>query len=102
MNEEIKMVKGEKSEQAKNIEKEINEKSEPIFVKKLELGAKEMYVGTLSNADKFQLLNRRLTIQENLLNQMGLLLSNCTICLQEIAKKQGIDIDKILNFGQEE
>lgn len=97
----MKIIKGKKSEAVKGMEKEIKEKAKPVFIEKLELGAGEIYVGNLSEADKFQLLNRRIVMQESLLTQMGYLLSNCTICLQEIAKKQGIEIDKILNFGDE-
>lgn len=97
----MKIIKGKKSEAVKGMEKEIKEKAKPVFIEKLELGAGEIYVGNLSEADKFQLLNRRIVMQESLLTQMGYLLSNCTICLQEIAKKNGIEIDKILNFGDE-
>lgn len=98
----IKMVKGKKSKGVKQIEKQIKEKAKPVYIDKLELGAGEIYVGNLKDEDKFQLLSRRMAMQENILHQALLLLSNCTICLQEIAKKQGIEIDKILNFGNEE
>jgi len=99
MEKGIKMVEKEKSEAVKKVEKEIKEKKEPIFVKKLDLGSGEIYVGELNEADKYQLINRRMTLQENQLNQIAYLLSNCTICLQELAKSQGIEIDRILNFG---
>lgn len=98
----IKMVKGKKSKVVKQVEEQIKEKAKPVFIKDLELGSGEVYVGDLSERDKFQLISRRMAMQENILHQTLFLLSNCTICLQEIAKKQGIEIDKILNFGKEE
>lgn len=102
MEKEIKMVEKEKSEAVKEVEKKMAEIKEPVIVEKLELGSGEVYVGNLSDADKYQLISRRMTLQENQLNQMAYLLSNCTICLQEIARKQGIEIDRILNFGKDE
>lgn len=85
----------------KKIMDEIKEKDakakEPVFVDKLELGGGEVYVGNLSNEDKFQLLIRHISIMEQALQNTMFLASNLAVCLQEICKDKGIDIDKAIN-----
>lgn len=86
-----------KSKQLKEYEKTLEEMQKPKFIDKLELGSGEVYVGNISDADKFQLLIRHINVLENNISLMTQFASMQAICLQEIAKKQGIDIDKIIN-----
>lgn len=86
-----------KSEQLKKYEKALEEMQKPKFIEKLELGSGEIYTGNLSDADKFQLLNRHINVLNNSVSLMTQFASMSAICLQEICKKQGIDIEKIIN-----
>lgn len=86
-----------KSEQLKEYEKALEEMQKPKFIDKLELGNGEIFVGNLSDADKFQLLIRHINVLENNVSLMTQFISMSAICLQEICKKQGIDIEKIIN-----
>lgn len=91
------MKTSKKSESVKKFEKQIKEMKKPVYVDKLELGSGEVYVGNLSDADKFQVLVRHLNILEQ---NVSMLTQCCTIqaiCLEELCKKQGIDIHKIIN-----
>ena len=85
----------------KKIMDEIKEKDakakEPVFIDKLELGNGEVYVGNLSEADKYQLMVRHINIMEQALSNSMFLLSNIAVCLQELCKKNEIDIDKAIN-----
>lgn len=85
----------------KKIMEEIKEKDEkaklPIFIKELELGEGEVYVGNLSDADKMQLLIRHINIMEQALNNTMFLASTAVVCLEEICKDKGIEIEKIIN-----
>ena len=83
-----------------NAIKEIKKKKEPIFVKELELGEGEIYVGNLSDADKFQVLIRHINLLEGYIKQQAFLSSTAVICLQELCKKNKIDIESILNQGK--
>lgn len=82
------------------VEKEVKEKKEPIIVDKLELSDGEMYLGKLSDQDKFQVLCRHLTLIEQIaqagVNGQNLLLANIFYVLKAMAEKQGINVDKIL------
>lgn len=86
-----------KSTQLKKYEKSLKELQKPKFIDKLELGNGEIFVGNLSDADKFQLLIRHINVLENNVSLMTQFASMQAICLQEICKKQGIDIEKIIN-----
>ena len=86
-----------KSEQLKEYEKKLKELQKPKFIDKLELGNGEIFVGNLSDADKFQLLIRHINVLENNVSLMTQFASMQAICLQEICKKQGIDIEKTIN-----
>lgn len=86
-----------KNKAVKKAVKELEEKKKPIFVEKLALGEGEYYVGNLPEADKYQLMSRRMIELSNLLQQTVLLLANVTVCMQELCKKQGIDIDRIID-----
>ena len=86
-----------KSEQLKKYEKTLEEMQKPKFIDKLELGKGEIFVGNLSDADKFQLLIRHINVLENNVSLITQFASMQVICLQEICKKQGIDIEKIIN-----
>ena len=86
-----------KSEQLKEYKKKLKELQKPKFIDKLELGNGEIFVGNLSDADKFQLLIRHINVLENNVSLMTQFASMQAICLQEICKKQGIDIEKIIN-----
>lgn len=85
----------------KKIMDEIKEKDakakEPVFIDKLELGNGEVYTGNLSDADKYQLIIRHISIMEQALSNSMFLLSNIAVCLQELCKKNEIDIDKAIN-----
>lgn len=85
----------------KEIMEEIKEKDAkaklPVFIKELELGDGEIYVGQLSDADKMQLLIRHINIMEQALNNTMFLASTCAVCLEELCKDKGIDIDKAIN-----
>lgn len=93
----MKDTRNKKSTQLKNYEKALKELQKPKFIDKLELGNGEVYVGNLSDADKYQLLIRHINVLENAINLMAQFNSINAICLQEICKKQGIDIEKIIN-----
>lgn len=86
-----------KSESVKKAEKALKEMAEPKYVDKLELGSGEIYVGNMSDADKYQLMVRHINILENHIKLNAQCLSITAICLQELCKKEGIDINKILN-----
>lgn len=86
-----------KSESVKKFEKAVKEFKEPKFIDKLELGSGEVYVGNISDADKYQLLIRHINVLENNVSLLTQFVSIQAICLQEICKKQGIEIDKIIN-----
>ena len=86
-----------KSEELKKYEEELAKKKEPKFIDKLELGEGEIFVGNMSDADKFQLLVRHINVLENNISLMAQFISIQAICLQEICKDKGIDIDKIIN-----
>lgn len=86
-----------KSEAVKKVEKQIKEMKEPVFIEKLELGGGEVYVGKLSQEDKYQLLTRHINIIEQRLNLIAQFSDICAICLEEICKEKGIDISKIIN-----
>ena len=81
----------------KEMSEALKKAQEPKYIKELELGAGEVYVGNLSDADKTQLLNRRLQLLESHANNQTLLLAQIAVCLQEQCKSQGIDIEKIIN-----
>ena len=93
----MKDNRSKKSTQLKKNEKTLKEQQKPKFIDKLELGNREVYVGNLSDADKFQLLIRHINVLENNVSLMTQFASMQAICLQEICKKQGIDIEKIIN-----
>jgi len=100
---DFKVIKGgEESEQVKKVKEQIKEMQEPKIIKKLELGSGEIYLGDLKNADKFQVLIRHIQVIEQYLSNLFTMVNTSTICLMEIAKKQDIKIDRILNFGNEE
>lgn len=80
--------------------KKLEEKKKPIFVEKLELGEGEIYVGNLPEADKFQVLVRHINLLEGYLKQLSALSSITSICLEELCKKNKIDIESILNQGK--
>lgn len=86
-----------KSKQLKEIEKKVEEIKEPVYVDKLKLGSGEIYVGNLSDADKFQVLTRHINILEQRLELTTQFASICAICLEELCKEKGIDIHKIIN-----
>ena len=90
-------TKIKKSENVKKIEKQIKGIKKPVYVKKLELGSGEVFVGNLTDAEKYQLLIRHINILENNINLTTQFASMQAICLQELCKKQGIEIDKIIN-----
>ena len=96
MKKEFKMAK-KKSENVKKIEKAFKEMKKPKFVDKLELGSGEVYVGNLSDADKFQLMIRHINVLENHIKLLAEFSSINCICMQEICKKQDIDVNKIIN-----
>ena len=81
----------------KEVEEAIKKLKEPVFVDKLELSDGEVYVGKLNDQDKFQLMIRHINILENNIKLMAEFTSMNAICLQELCKKQKIDIDKIIN-----
>lgn len=86
-----------KSEELKNYEKKLEEAKKPKIVRKLELGDGEVYLGELTNKDKYQILVRHINVLEQRLELIAQFTSIAAICLEEICKKQGIDIDKIIN-----
>ena len=86
-----------KNKAIKKAVKELEERKKPRFVEELALGEGEYYVGNLKEADKYQLLSRRMIELSNLLQQTVLLLANVTVCVQEMCKKEGIDIDRIID-----
>ena len=94
---ELKMATRKKSENVKKIEKQIKEMKKPVYLEKLELGGGEIFVGNLSEAEKYQLLIRHINVLENNISLLTQFSSMQAICLQEICKKQGIEIDKIIN-----
>lgn len=79
------------------IKAEDEKKKQPIYIDKLELGEGEQYVGGLSNEDKFQLIARWNGRLQVILSQMALLLNSMCLIQYEIAKKQGIDIEEVLD-----
>lgn len=91
------MARPKKSEAVRKAEEAIKEAKAPKIVEKLALGGGEIYVGKLSNEDKFQLLIRHVQIIENALNMIAQCGSITAICNEELCKKQGIDIAKIIN-----
>lgn len=86
-----------KSESVKKFEKAVREMKKPVYVEKLELGSGEVYVGNLSEADKFQVLIRHIQVLEQAINMIAQCSSINSICLEELCNKQGIDIHKIIN-----
>ena len=86
-----------KSEAVKKFEKAMEEFKEPKFIDKLELGSGEVYVGNMSDADKYQLAIRHINVLENNISLITQFASIQAICLQELCKKNGIEIDKIIN-----
>lgn len=97
MKEENKKMARKKSEAVKKVEKAMEELKEPKFIDKLELGGGEIYVGHMSDADKYQLLVRHINVLENNISLITQFASIQAICLQELCKKNGIEIDKIIN-----
>ena len=91
------MATKRKSKSLKMAEEALKKMKEPVFVEKLELGEGEVYTGNLSEADKYQLLIRHINVFENNLSLCTQFASIQAICLQELCKKQGIEIDKIIN-----
>ena len=91
------MATRKKSENVKKVEKQIKELRKPTYVEKLELGSGEIYVGKLSQEDKFQLLIRHINVLKSHISLLTQCASIQAICLQELCKKQGIAIDKIIN-----
>jgi hypothetical protein len=87
----------EKSENVKQAEKVLKEFKEPKIIRKLELGSGEIYLGELTNKEKFQVLIRHIKVLEDYIQLAAQCASINSICLQELAKKQGIDINKIIN-----
>ena len=81
----------------KEMIEKMQEQEKPKIIKNLELGKGEIYLGELTNKDKYQVLVRHLQVLENYNKLSTQFLSMMTICLQELCKKQGIDIDKIIN-----
>lgn len=86
-----------KSKSVKMIEKKLEEMKKPIFVEKLELGGGEVFVGNLSDAEKYQLIIRHINVIENNINLLTQFASIQSICLEELCKEKGIDIHKIIN-----
>lgn len=86
-----------KSESVKKFEKAVKEMKKPVYVEKLELGSGEVYVGNLSEADKFQVLIRHIQVLEQSINMLAQCSSITAICLEELCKKEEIDIHKIIN-----
>ena len=80
--------------------KRIKEAEEVKVIKKLELNKGETYLGELNNKDKFQVLCRHLTVLEQIgsaqANGLTSMFAQMLLIIQEMAKKQGIDVDKIL------
>ena len=76
------------------------EKKDPIIVEKLELGDGEMYLGELSEGDKFQVVCRHLDLLRQInqagVNSMNMFLSYMFEILKAMAEKQGINVDKLL------
>lgn len=77
-----------------------NQKKEPIILKELELNDKEIYLGELKDGDKFQILCRHLDLLRQInqagVNSMNMFLSYMFEILKAMAKKQGVDVKKIL------
>lgn len=94
---ESKNMARKKSEAVKKFEKAVEEIKEPKYVDKLELGSGEVYVGNMSEADKYQLAIRHINILENNISLLTQFASIQAICLQELCKESGIEIDKIIN-----
>lgn len=86
-----------KSKSLKMAEKALEEMKKPVFVEKLELGEGEIYTGNLNDADRYQLLIRHINILESYIKNCAQFTSIQAICLQELCRKQGIEIDKIIN-----
>ena len=86
-----------KSESVKKFEKAMEEIKEPVYIDKLELGSGEVYVGNLSDADKFQVLTRHINILEQNISLLTQFTSIISICLEELCKDKGIDIHKVIN-----
>ena len=66
-------------------------------IEKLELGENEMYLGNLTNKDKFQVLIRHLNLINNQLSMLNRQQAITAICLMELCKEKKINIDKIIN-----
>lgn len=66
-------------------------------IEKLELGENEMYLGNLTNKDKFQVLVRHLNLINNQLSMLNRQQAITSICLMELCKEKKINIDKIIN-----
>ena len=86
-----------KSESIKKFEKAVKEIKKPVYIEKLELGSGEVYVGNLSEADKFQVLTRHISILEQNISMLTQFASIQAICLEELCKEKGIDIHKVIN-----
>ena len=67
------------------------------IVKELELGEKEIYLGELKAKDRYQVLIRHLNVIEGYLNAIANNGAIQSICAMELCRKQGIEIDKIIN-----
>lgn len=80
--------------------KRAEEVEENKIVKKLELNKGEMYLGELTNKDKFQVLCRHLTVLEQIgeagRNALTGMMSEMLLLMREMAKKQEIEVDKII------
>lgn len=85
------------NKKAKEIIEKMKEQEEPKIIKNLELGKGEVYLGELTNKDKYQVLVRHLQVLESYGRLISQFTSMTAICLQELCKKQDIDIDKIIN-----
>lgn len=93
----FKERKMEKNEKLAEAIKKMQEAKKPEIVKELKLGDGEKYLGDLKNRDKYQVLARHLSSFEQKLDMTLQFESIMAICLEEIAKKQGIEIDRIIN-----
>lgn len=69
-------------------------------IDKLEIGEKEVYLGDLPNEDKFQVLVRHLNLMNGYLSMIADNQAIQSICLIEMAEKQGINIRQKIDKGE--
>ena len=86
-----------RSEELKKYEEKLEEAKKPKIINKLDLGDGEVYLGKLTNADKYQVLVRHINVLEQRLELIAQFTSISAICLEELCKEKGINIDKIIN-----